>query len=276
MKTTLITNVYNEEFFIKPFLKHHVHLFDEGIIIDYKSTDKTIEIARKIAPHWKVVSPNIPRFHGSGDVHNIHHVERSVNGWKMSLNITEFLFTDDLKKTLKDFEKEHPEMIGIRTNGINIVDKIEDVNTYDDTIPLLLQKTHGYFETDLVKIPSVNLGQHLKDKKNYILTHIDGRCRLIHKSETSRFNQGRHTTLLPNVYPSNYDMCPDSPLMLCWFGYSPWNYIKHRPGKRFHYHNQEQLQKIYLEEKSISYKLTNIEKYKEQLEKYREFIKDIY
>lgn len=126
--------------FIKPFLKHHVHLFDEGIIIDYKSTDKTIEIARKIAPHWKVVSPNIPRFHGSGDVHNIHHVERSVNGWKMSLNITEFLFTDDLKKTLKNFEKEHPEMIGIRTNGINIVDKIEDVNTYDDTIPLLLQK----------------------------------------------------------------------------------------------------------------------------------------
>lgn len=276
MKTTLITNVLNEEFFITPFLRHHRHLFDHGIIIDYGCTDKTIEIAKKIVPKWDIVSPKVPRFHGHGDVENIHHVEKDVVGWKMALNVTEFIFTHDLKSILEEFENSFPHGVGLRTDGICCVDKIEDTNKFNPEIPLLLQKTNGYFETDLIKKPTNELGDHLKNKKNFILTNVDGRSRLIHKANISLFNQGRHTSRLSYIYPRNIDTCPESPLMLCWFGYAPWDFIKNRPGRRYNWVDAKRENGFYLDESKMSYNLQNVSKYKEQLEKYRDFIKDIY
>jgi len=44
IKTTLLTNVFNEEYLLPFFLHHHKKMFDEIIVIDYNSTDKSIGI----------------------------------------------------------------------------------------------------------------------------------------------------------------------------------------------------------------------------------------
>ena len=50
-KTTLISHVFNEEYLLPFWLTHHKQLFDEIIIVDYNSTDKSIEICKSICPN---------------------------------------------------------------------------------------------------------------------------------------------------------------------------------------------------------------------------------
>ena len=50
IRTTLLTNIFNEEYLLPFWLNHHKNMFDEIIIIDYNSTDKSIEICKSICP----------------------------------------------------------------------------------------------------------------------------------------------------------------------------------------------------------------------------------
>ena len=62
MKKTVIAHFYNEEFMMEWWLNHHLNLFDHGILINHKSTDRSVEIIRDIAPEWSILDTSLEFF----------------------------------------------------------------------------------------------------------------------------------------------------------------------------------------------------------------------
>lgn len=91
MKKTLISHFYNEEYLLPMWLKHHKQFFDDGIMIDYDSTDRSCEIIKEICPDWKVVKTKNQWFSAEDIDKEVMEYENSVDGWRIALNITEFL-----------------------------------------------------------------------------------------------------------------------------------------------------------------------------------------
>lgn len=96
MKKVIVSHIYNEEYLLPWWLNHHKKYFDHGIIIDYTSTDKSIEIIKQICPTWDIVQSRNSDFIA-------YDVDREVqeylsnyddNVWKIALNVTEFLIGD--------------------------------------------------------------------------------------------------------------------------------------------------------------------------------------
>lgn len=109
-KLYVISHIFNEEYLLPFWLEHHSKIFDYGIIIDYYSTDNSVEIIHKICPHWKVIKTKNINNDGSPnfDAHlidiEVKEVEQSMNGTKICLNTTEFLMVSkdmiEMKNTL--------------------------------------------------------------------------------------------------------------------------------------------------------------------------------
>jgi len=268
-KITVIAHVFNESALIKHWLIHHKRLFDRGVIIDYNSTDDTVSIIKSICPEWKIIKPT-EQF---GEcVNQIHDIEKHCRGWKMTLNITEFLFIDDLRQYIINFEKNNPNMDGIRTRGCIIVDT--DKKCLNREEPLIIQYTNGYFEEELTQYKDMNdlsqycstESEHITKTATWIEMGIDGRSRFLHKRNTGMYLQGRHSTLHENVYPRNTKSCPESDLILLYFGYAPYDICttRHANGctDRTRHLN---IDKIFLEHSKISYNLMKDDNFKNML-----------
>ena len=103
MKTTLITHMYNEEYLLPFWLINHKDMFDNIIIIDYNSTDRSLEICKKICPNCKVI-PSINEYFDAQEIdREVMDIERSIDGIKIVLNVTEFLICEN---DIKDYFKE--------------------------------------------------------------------------------------------------------------------------------------------------------------------------
>ena len=96
MKKIIFSHFYNEEYLLPWWLNHHKKYFDHGVMINYASTDNSIDIIKRICPTWDIV-----------DSRNLHFtaydVDREVeyymnfydnSVWKIALNTTEFLIGD--------------------------------------------------------------------------------------------------------------------------------------------------------------------------------------
>lgn len=94
MTKTIISHFYNEEYLLPAWLKHHKQIFDNGILIDYHSTDKSVAICLDICPHWQVIPSKNKCFDAQAVDQEVMHIERDVQGWRMCLNVTEFLTGD--------------------------------------------------------------------------------------------------------------------------------------------------------------------------------------
>ena len=99
MKTTLITLIYNEEYLLPFWLNHHKNLFDDIIIIDYNSTDNSIQICKNICPNVKIITSKNKYYGNRTTDLEIMEIENTIDGIKLVLNITEFLF---LKNPIKN------------------------------------------------------------------------------------------------------------------------------------------------------------------------------
>jgi hypothetical protein len=101
MRKTVVAQCYNEEFLLPWWLEHHKHVFDHGIIVDYHSTDRTREIIKDICPTWEVRPSRNAHFNGNDVDAEIMDIEKTLDGWRMAMNITEFLYgnTDRLTDT---------------------------------------------------------------------------------------------------------------------------------------------------------------------------------
>jgi hypothetical protein len=118
--TTLFTHFRDEAFLLRPFLEHHKKLFDHGVMIDNGSTDSSVKVIQEICPDWEIVQSHAQYDQPEAYIDEIQEYESKHIGWKMALNVTEFVFHDNLKRFIVQFENDHPDMVGIRCNGVNM------------------------------------------------------------------------------------------------------------------------------------------------------------
>lgn len=94
MKKTLISHFYNEEYMLPWFLNHHKQIFDHGVMIDYHSTDRSVEIIREICPTWDIVTSRNNDFQADNIDVEVMEIEKHIDGWKIALNVTEQMIGD--------------------------------------------------------------------------------------------------------------------------------------------------------------------------------------
>jgi hypothetical protein len=135
MKKTLISHFYNEEYMLPWFLSHHKQIFDHGVMIDYHSTDRSIEIIRKICPTWDIVPSRNLDFQADNIDTEVMEIEREIDGWKIALNVTEQMIGD---YSILDDE---PKQWLIPT--VFMVDTDRD-NPVSQDLPLYEQKHWGF------------------------------------------------------------------------------------------------------------------------------------
>lgn len=88
---TVLCHFYNEEYLLPFWLKHHRSMFTHGILIDYHSTDRSVEIIRELCPTWDVRTSRNAVFQADLVDHEVMDIEACIQGYKIALNVTEFL-----------------------------------------------------------------------------------------------------------------------------------------------------------------------------------------
>jgi hypothetical protein len=192
MALTLISHVWNEAFLLPYWLRHHYPMFDHGVIVDYASTDGSMDLVRQFAPGWEIRRSRNKMFDARLNDQEIMDVEQGIEGWKIVLNTTEFLLHPDLRAYLKWMDRYRTDVHGIWAVDFIMVDRPEDADDPVTDEPLHFQKRFGY------------LGG-------------GGRSRMMHRDPHGRYGIGRHASeIVAKVL--------DDGLLLLWFGWSP---IKH-------------------------------------------------
>lgn len=205
MRTTVISHFWNNAAILPYWLSHHKRLFDHGILIDHGATDGSADLIRKITPRWEVRETRRCKEHfiaGAAD-EEVMGVEEGVEGWKMVLNVTEFLVHYDLKRYIRRLPSG---VRGVTTSGVVLVEHPEQRHRPLDDRPPFLQKTYGYFEYELGKRP-----------EDYGVPGV-WRSRLLHNYPDGDYEVGRHVTRVAHVHDPN--------LFLAWAGWAPFELIK--------------------------------------------------
>jgi hypothetical protein len=194
-RLTVICHFRNEEVYLPYWLAHHTRLFDHGILLDYGSTDRSAAIIRELAPHWEVRPSRNREFHSLAIDAEIMDVERGVPGWKMCLNVTEFVLHHDLHEYLDEFAALHPGAAGVVTTGFILQDRPEQLGVPLTAAPLWEQRHFGCPEPD----PGDG--------------GLVGRGRLLHRAPDGRYGPGRHSNGVSDLR--------EPPLYLFWYGWCP-------------------------------------------------------
>ena len=205
MKKTVIAHFYNEEFMMEWWLNHHLNLFDHGILINHKSTDRSVEIIRDIVPEWSILDTSLEFFDAFDNDFEVMNIESNIEGWKMVLNITEFLIFPNMDLRLKQFVDT--DVRCIKTKGIIMVD--DEPGVLARKKPLVQQKKYGFLE-------------YRKNKYWKATEYCNGakrgrtcRQRILHRFSNGAYHPGRHDTYRP------IDHVADD-IFTLWYGYSPW------------------------------------------------------
>ena len=136
MKKTLLSHFYNEEYMLPWFLNHHKQIFDHGVMVDYHSTDRSVEIIKEICPTWEIITSRNPNFQADTIDYEVMDIERSIDGWKICLNVTELMIGDySLMNDITNQQLLLPSMFYV---------DCDRQRTVDTSIPLYKQKTDGF------------------------------------------------------------------------------------------------------------------------------------
>jgi len=135
MKKTILCHFYNEEYLMPWWLKHHREIFDHGVMIDYHSTDRSVEIIKELCPTWDIITSRNPDFQADNCDAEVNDIERQIDGWKICLCMPEMIIGD--YSILDDTPKQLllPTIFFVDTNR-------EQTVTYDR--PLYEQKHWGF------------------------------------------------------------------------------------------------------------------------------------
>ncbi|UHA73381.1 glycosyltransferase family 2 protein [Paenibacillus sp. 481] len=191
--STIISHFYNEQYLLPWWLKHHVPLFEHGILINRGSTDRSVEICKELAPHWEVRDSKVAEFDALLVDREVMEIEAECTGWKMVLNTTEFLCFRNTQPFFTKLDELGSSMYHLRTIFL-VDDPHYGYTAPDPAVPLVKQRHHGF-----------------------ILPHAG---RLIHRHTHGSYTVGRHSTNKPMVHFPFIDV-PD-PAFIIKFYFSPW------------------------------------------------------
>lgn len=203
--TTVICNYWNNAWILADWIPWHARLFDHGIMIDHGASDGSTELIRELAPGWEIRPTARCReayIPWETDL-EVMEIEQELDGWKMCLNVTEFLLLGSLRQYLSRLPAE---VEGVTTSGVILVDRPAEQDRPPARRPVFLERHHGWFEYELGKLPS-----------DYGFPAV-WRSRLLHRHPHGDYEAGRHVSRRPHRY--------DPDLFLVWTGWSPFAMIR--------------------------------------------------
>ena len=115
--STVITHFYNEEYLLKFWLRHHVERFNHGILLNYSSTDNSLDVVRQMAPHWKVIDIFDKYFDAEKLEEYIFAQDVQLTGPRISLTVAEFFIGDLSVATTKDLIVPSVELLALPEQG---------------------------------------------------------------------------------------------------------------------------------------------------------------
>jgi hypothetical protein len=184
MNKTLIAHIFNEEYLLPFWLAYHKNIFDNLIIIDYESTDDSLKICNTIWPNCTIIKTRNKFFDARETDREVMYIENSVNGIKMVLNITEFLFCEGSINEMFNEQLSY---------AVNIYSAYS-INNYD------IQNYNDFFSNLL------NARYHINTERG---------VRQIHNFPNGNYGIGRHGT-------SN-NSTPTNKVHIIWCGFYPMN-----------------------------------------------------
>ena len=210
---TVITHFYNEEYLLPWWLNHHTKIFDYGILIDHGSTDNSVDICRQLAPNWRVVKSRLTEFNAYLTDFEVMGYEYELSGWKIALNITEFIISNPSLKDIEIYLKSKNK-IGCLSSCMDMVD-LESDKSPIYSISLVNQKPWAVDDNRFRK-------RWLRSMLGY--KSLPRRNRFYHCLPTGMYLPGRHASF----HPDSILRMPN--LLLLHFGFSPWteNFIKRK------------------------------------------------
>lgn len=169
--STVITHIYNEEVLLPLWLEHHSKYFDNGIVVDFASTDRSREIISQY-PKFKVYDSTIDMWGVNALDVMMTKFEEDVVGVRIVLNATEFLLGDP-NTAERDF----------LIPSVSLINMPFD-KEFDWSKQFWEQRKHGIsFEQDFSyrrsrilaqTLPNYPLGRHFEsiDAGGYLIVHV--------------------------------------------------------------------------------------------------------
>lgn len=218
----VICHVRNERYLLNWWLQHHKDKFDHGVIVDYHSTDDSMDLVKQITPKWQVVKSVNKDFNAANCDIEIMNIERSIQqqypyAWMITLNVTEFLI-GNTRKLLSAYKSPKPVRMQKLIPCDVMIDSKEQMFTEPDpNVSLVKQRTFGmpmdYSEDTIYNAYAGSRDfQSIEDNVMY----DNRKMRSMHNFplnyfETSVWRAGRHYWGTP---------CED--FRILWYGYSPF------------------------------------------------------
>ena len=191
MNSTVICHIFNEAYLLPFWLDHHKTVFDHGVIIDYRSTDGSLDIVRSICPNWTIVTSRNPCFDAAATDQEVMDIENGLSGIKMALNVTEFLVLDP-GTLMRDLITRSNECLAVEA----LVPVTASPNSHVKNLHDLMT---GF---------------------DRVSEHYRMGYRYLHSWPNGSYEVGRHFTA-HDCYETKRD--PQSGPYLLWFGFFPWN-----------------------------------------------------
>ena len=158
VNATVLCHFYNEEYLLPFWLKHHRKMFQHGIMIDYHSTDRSIEIIKKLCPTWEIITSRNGKFKADMVDQEVMSIEEKISGYKIALNVTEFLMASTSFERIDDNKCFRIESyIIIPGTHIEPKDEIEFISQIDK---LAYQTERGYRTIHSYPNGKYALGRH--------------------------------------------------------------------------------------------------------------------
>ena len=203
---SVVSHFFNEEYLLPWWLKHHVALFDHGVLIDHGSSDRSADICRELAPHWRLVRSRLTHFDAYLTDFEVMGFEQELPGWKMALNVTEFLLPaqplDEYQRHLSSLGRQ-----GCAATGMLVVDSAPESPASPER-PLALDK-HVVVDDNAITEPAA--------RARLGIGHIPFRNRFFHCLPVGMYHPGRHCSFHPDSLFRFTD------LFVLHYGFAPWN-----------------------------------------------------
>jgi hypothetical protein len=164
-------------------------MFDNIIIIDYRSTDRSLEICKEICPECKIITTRNEFFDIKTIDPEVMDIENELEGIKIVLNVTEFLICKVPVQSIFTENEQHS--FSISSYGPYSENEYTDIRNDNELMQSLLNDDVGF---------------HLESSRG---------VRQIHNFQNGNYTTGRHSTENPTT--------PTDDLYIIWFGFFPFN-----------------------------------------------------
>ena len=195
---TVISHIFNEEYLLPFWLEHHNQIFDHGIIIDYCSTDRSVEIVKKFCPHWEVIKTKNLNSDGTTNFKadlvdlEVCEIETKISGYKICLNTTEFLFLNGSKE--------------------NVMKSLSENTYYHISTFSVMSNKKFFFPKNCVDFfQSIDLIGNVERYRSF---------RILHSDPTIKYGMGRHNHNTNSIEKNN---STHNLFFLLWTKFYPHN-----------------------------------------------------